>query len=1218
MGLEQINSLRVVVLAGSAGSLDALGTVLGALPGEPGFAVLVITHLDPREESRLAELLAPRSSLPVERLEHMRAIEHDRVFVLPENAGVVALDGHFRLVRRAPGTLHLPIDACLASLAQDPDVEAAAVILSGAGQDGAAGIVDLKAAGGLVIAQSPASTEHPGMPTAAIDTGLVDEVLAPAEIAAALLRRFGADTAPAGTIGADIDALSAALAIVQQKTGVNLGYVKDVNLRRRFLRRVLLQKNRDVAAYLQLLRADAAEAAALRDDILIGVTAFFRDIEFVNVLRQTVIPKLLELRHDPIRIWVPACSTGEEVYTIAMLLKEALATEGLNRRVQIFGTDLNESAIETARAGRYPAAALENVPIPFREHAFVATASGYLVAKDIREMCVFAHHNLLTHAPFSGMGLISCRNMLIYLRKEAQQHVFEVLHYACRPDGFMIVGRAEAASNADGFEHAGAPHLYRKLPLAKRQRPLFPIDALRPWASDSTVPRPRPAEQPDRISEAANRCALERYAPPGFVVDENGDVVQFRGDVAAFVAPASGEATLALPRLLNEELNVPVRTALIEAKRMGAPVRRERVSCRDRRYALEVLPINPPDAVPHYLVTLALQPDDEPLAAGAPAHAQPRMRVEELERTVATLSDELEATQAQLKTLVGEFESANEELRTSNEEMLSTNEELQSANEELQSAKQELESANQELQSLNEELNSRNDKLDQANDDLSNLVEGIPLPVVLVDRQLRLRHASPQAAALFDIGADSIGRALAEVGGSFPIADLERLVQAAVHDLAAVEQEHADAEGRWWLVHVRAYRTADDRIDGAVIAFQDIDALKRAVDEAHLARREAESANQAKDDFLGLVSHELRAPLNVISSWTAVLRQEPTLASASDAARRGVETILHYCQVQAQLIDDLLDVSRISSGRLTLELRTLDLGACVRSVVDGLMPSADERSVTLATSGLRLVQMVHGDARRLQQVIANLLGNALKFTPRGGRIEITLTRTGPMVELSVVDNGIGIDAELLPRLFDRFSQADMTRTREYGGLGLGLSIVRHLVRAHGGTVSAHSEGQGHGARFTVRFPSAGVVSREVQPPADDAHGSDDLAGLKVLIVDDDEAAVTAIEYLLKRAGADVQSANSAAEARLQLAVRGFDAVVSDVAMPVTDGYAFMRGVRGAERNGGEGRRMFTIALTGLASLQDRDAALAAGFDDHMAKPVNVERLVEKLLLAKGR
>jgi two-component system, chemotaxis family, CheB/CheR fusion protein len=1213
--------LRLVLLGGSAGATEEFITVLAGLPQTAGFAVLVISHLDRTQQSQLDEVLKRHAAMPVERLTHMRKIEHDRVFVLPEDAVVTALDGHFRLSRRGAG-IHMPIDLCLSSLAEDPDVQAAAVILSGAGSDGAAGVIDLKATGGFVIAQAPSSAAHEGMPTAAINTGLVDQVLTPQEIPGVLVQSFGKTAASGGDDHAE--SLATALALIQQKTGTNLGYIKDVNLKRRFLRRVLLQKDRDIKAYLQFLRTDPQEANALRDDVLIGVTAFFRDAEFVNVLRLTVIPKLIELRHDPIRIWVTACSTGEEVYTIAMLVKEALDIEGLERKVQIFGTDINEASIEKARAARYSAAAVDNVPENFREKYFIGSAGGYLIRKEIRSMCVFSCHNLLTHAPFSGMALVSCRNLLIYLRKESQQHVMDVLNYAVRPDGFVVLGRAEAAHVGDGFEHAGAPHLYRRLPHGKRQRRTLPGEGF-PLTSQGTESAARARLPTNPIDVAADRTAIDRYAPPGFVVNDAGDVVQFRGDVGAFVAPATGEATLSLSRLLQPELNLPVRTALLEAKQSATPVRRERVPLGDQRFALEALPLALEGDARHFLLTLQHQPAEEDLApAIANARETSRGRESELERTVAALSDELEMVKGQLKTMMTEFESANEELRTSNEEILSANEELQSANEELQSAKQELESANQELNSLNEEMKSQNDQLAVANDDMSNLVEGIPLPVVLLDRLLRLRHFSPQAAALFGLQAESFGQPMPTLNSRFAMADIERMVQTAVQGLTAVEREYKDANGRWWLVNVRAYRTVDDRIDGAVIAFQDVDSLKSALAQAQAAREEAERANAAKDDFLALVSHELRAPLNVISGWASVLERTLDRAGRDDAVnttpdvdrKKAVATILRQCRAQAQLIDDLLDISRISSGRFALETRAVELGACVGMVFEGLQPAAAVKGVALVGSGFQSGHVVNGDARRLRQIIANLIENAIKFTPAGGRIEVAVSRAGPFVELSVADNGIGVSTDLLPRLFEKFTQSDIGRTREYGGLGLGLSIVRHLVTAHGGSVSALSDGEGRGARFIVRLPSVEVAAREPLPLTVPPQVTPEL-GLSILLVDDDRDGREAMQELLSYTGAAVLAAASVDEALHHLEARRFDAIVSDIAMPGRDGYELMRITRERERRSGQ-PRVYAVALTGFASLHDRDAAIAAGFDDHVAKPVDADALTQKLAIALGR
>ncbi len=1208
--MQKLDVVKVAVLGGSAGSIDAFSKVLGGLGSEPGFAVLVISHLDPTQESQLDEVLKPHTPMPVERLKHMRKIEHNMVFVLPEGATLTALDGHFRIGKREPG-LHLPIDICLASMAQDPDVEAAAVILSGTGRDGAAGIVDLKAGGGLVLAQAPGSASHEGMPIASINTGLVDEVLPVEEIAAKLIERFGKASPAEASVSYD-DALATALALVQERTGTNLSYVKDVNLRRRFLRRVLLQKDRDVAGYLHHLRSDPQEAAALRDDILIGVTAFFRDPEFVNVLRVSVIPKLIELKRDPIRVWVPACSTGEEAYTIAILLREALDANGLNSKVQIFGTDINEASIETARAGVYPEAALENVPDAYVAKGFVQSAGSFTIKKNIRTMCVFARHNVMTHAPFLGMDLISCRNMLIYLRKEAQEHVMGVLHYAVRPDGFVVLGRAEAASAGQGFEHAGAPHLFRKLADGQRPRRAWPVEALLPWAAPRDEAGPRAKVQTDQVEQAVSRCALDRYVPPGFVVNDAGDVVQFRGDVAEFVAPATGEATLALSRLLRAELNVPVRTALLEAKQSDLPVRRERVQIEGKVYALEAVPFLVGESR-HFLVTLQEQPEEALAFEGGRAEGH-RSRESDLERTVVTLSAELDSANAQLRTMVLEFEQANEELRTSNEEMLS-------ANEEMQSAKQELESTNQELNSLNEEMKVRNDQLAVANDDLSNLVEGIPLPVVLLDRQLRVRHFTPQAAALFGLPADSVGKAMPTLNDRFAIADIERMVDVAVKGLAATKAEYQDASGHWWLVNVRAYRTSDDRIDGAVIVFEDIDDLKLAVSHAETARGEAEQANTAKDEFLALVSHELRAPLNVIAGWASVMdrtaNRDEEPEAAKSAQHKAIATILRQCRVQAQLIDDLLDASRITSGRFAIDKHPVDLGDCVAAVLESVQPAARGRELSLTGSGLRNGHMVSGDSRRLQQIVTNVVSNSLKFTPPGGRVEVVLTRFEGLLELSVSDSGIGVTEDLLTRMFERFTQANMGRTREHGGLGLGLSIVKHLTQAHGGTVAALSDGLGKGLRVIMRFPALDVPAGKPHPSRAPFTPVESDLRLEVLLVDDDASSREALGELLRLVGARVETAGSVGAALALLDTRSFDAIVSDLAMPGQDGFELIRAVRAREMRD-ERSRSYAIALSGLSSLQDRDMALAAGFDDHASKPVDADALVGWLTVARDR
>jgi two-component system CheB/CheR fusion protein len=1204
---------RVVALGASAGGVEALTRLIGALPASPGFMVVVLTHLDPTQPTQLDQVLQKHTPMPVAQIPRRCAIEHDRVYVLPANAAAIVLDGHLCLQPR-PAGMHLPIDAFLASMAQDSEVAGAAVVLSGTGRDGAAGIVDLKSSGGYVLAQRPETAAHDGMPLAAIESGVVDQVLAPEEMPSALAAFFALPVLlEQPEAASDGDHLKAALAAIRETCGLDLSYIKPVNLQRRLTRRVLMHPSRDVGTYLQALATEPAEANALRDDILIGVTAFFRDPDFARTLRDTVVPTLLSRRDDTLRVWVPACSTGEEVYTIAIVLGAELARRRSTRPVQIFGTDINERSIAVARRARYPASALEDVPEEYRELAFTTDGADIVVAKPIRAMCIFARHSLVTNSPFSGMDLISCRNLLIYLRKEAQSHVLAVLHYALKADGALLLGRSESVSDESLFHDTGTPHLYAKNPLTPRSGSRLLGSAAAHWTGNQPQDSRERSPSPGTVLQTlVNELLCAHYVPAGFLVDEGGDVVQFRGDTSPFMAPASGDATLAVTRLVRSEWRVPLRTALIESARTAQAVRRDGMLEGGGTYTLEVVPITAREGGRYFAVAIRQHPPAVPHMEHA-AHGKAAAREHELERTIEALSEELDRARAELRVVVAEFEAANEELRTSNEEVLSANEELQSANEELQSAKQRHESANEELSSLNQELLASNAQLTQANDDLSNLIDGIPLPVLLLDRDLQVRQYSPQAQAMFGLSSASIGASVDLLGGRVDVDALKALLTGAIRDLTPGELELADADGRWFLARARAYRTADHRIDGAVLTLEDVDALKKSLEVARAAQAEAERANAAKNDFLALVSHELRAPLNAIAGWAAVLeRMGPDLARpAGGPVERAISTITRNCQVQAQLIDDLLDVARITSGRLTLDLRHCDVAASIRAVLDGLRPAAEAKHITILESGLARERWVNGDPRRLQQMVSNLLQNAIKFTPRGGHIEVAALAFDGFIELAVADDGIGMSAAQLGAAFDRFAQQDLAKTREYGGLGLGLSIVKHLVTAHGGTVSAHSAGEGRGARFVLRLPLVVSAARSdtVIPPTAELDTA--LAGSTILLVDDEAEGREALGEILALAGASCTAVESASKALAALETQAFDALVSDIAMPGMTGLDLVRTLRSRERRE-QLPRVYAMALTGFASARDRDEAMESGFDDHAAKPIDAVALVERL------
>ncbi len=1193
-------TFNVAVLGASAGGVAALSRLIAELPAQPDFATVVLTHLDPNQESLLSEVLQKHTRLPVHPMAQGELLEHAHIYVLTAGTLATLRDRHILVVPRPPG-VNLPIDQFMISAVRDNDARVAGVVLSGTGNDGTAGALEIKAVGGLVIAQDPESAAHDGMPRALIDDGIAEQVLLPELIGAALERFFS--TPPQDATTTLEQHVADALALVQKHSGLDLHYYKDVNVRRRLLRRAFLQSRGELPAYLKLLHEDANEVAVLQDDLLIGVTAFFRDAEFATALEQHIFPELIDRNAEAIRIWVPACSTGEEAYSIAMLLHHTLQVAGIVRKVQIFGSDINERAIQQARSGRYDAAALAAVPEHLRASYFHNDGSVWRVSKQIREMCVFAAHNLFTNAPFSNVDLVSVRNLLIYLRKSAKRQAFEVFFYALRKGGHLLLGASENA-DPELFEES-QPHLNL---YSRRQISRPPI---RGFSFTETSPAPavsRGEASATSLESLTDRLALARYAPPGFVVDANGRVVQFRGDTSPLLQPTSGDAALSLARLVRPELQVDVRAALMEAVRNKLPVRRERVRIGEQHYSLDVVPIPAGGTERYFLVSVQ---DCGPANAAPLASVASDGRTEDLERYVRVLGDELEQTRGQLKAVVTEYDATSEELRTANEEILSANEELQSANEELKEAKRDLESANAHLTALNQELQQRNEQLVSLNDDLSNLIRGIPVPVLMLDREQRIRHFSPAAGELFGLAEGSVGQPLGSYE-AFASDELDAALGEALKELRPVEREIQDLNGRWNVLWARAYQTSENRIEGAVLALQDIHRLKLALQTANSARAEAERANAAKNDFLALVSHELRAPLNVISNWVQLLRMLRVDQAADPRIAKGLETIDRSCKEQGRLIDDLLDVSRITSGSFVLDLRPTDFTAVARSTLEGMALIAERKQIAINAAGFGEPLVLAGDTRRLQQVVANILSNAIKFTPAGGHIDMAVARIGNFAELTVGDSGIGITPDELPRVFDRFSQSDISKTRKYGGMGLGLSIVRNLVEAHGGKVTVMSEGPGLGSQFTVRLPLApsGLPSPE-SSGSPSAQVEQSLRGLSVLVVDDEAAGRDALAQTLAAIGADVETAGGAAEAIQLLQERQFDALISDVAMPDVNGYELIDEVRKLEAAGG-GRRVFAIALTGFTTISDRDEALAAGFDAHFGKPLDVNDIVARI------
>jgi len=849
----------IIGIGASAGGLEACSQLLAELPADLGAALIVVMHLAPDHASVLPELLGGTSKLPVVHISDGMRIEPNRICVIPPNTQLGIIDGKLRLTPRpADRTQYKPVDFFFRSLAAYAQSRAIGIVLSGSDTDGAVGLREIKEVGGITIAQEPTTAKYDGMPRAAIQTGLVDLVLPPDEVARELVRiarhPFVAPALPARP-GEDLagpdEHLHQVFILLRKATGVDFSHYKLPTIRRRLQRRMVLHKISGVEQYLKLLRRDPGEVRALHQDLLILVTRFFRDPESFNTLTSKVFARIVpdRGREQPLRIWVPGCSTGEEAYSVAIALLEFLGNEAQGVLVQIFATDVSETAVEQARLGSYPESIAADVSPERLRRFFAKTGANYRISKTARDMCVFARQDLTRDPPFSKLDLILCRNVLIYLSPTLQRRLMSIFHYALQATGFLMLGAAETVGpNTDLFAVADKRHrLYtKKLTVVRTDLQFPPIE----HASGSGEPSPRPSAEvrsAGQVQNEANLLVLSRYAPPGVIVDNDLQIIQFRGPTGAFLEPASGEASLSLFKMAREGLLHALRTALHEVRKSGKASRKEGLRVRHngtvKEVNLEVVPLNTSGEIRHFLVLF-----ENAGQSAAPQHGVSRGKSRPAplprEKTpVRRLQEELAASREYLQSIIQDREAANEELQSANEEILSANEELQSTNEELDTAKEELQSTNEELNTVNEELQARNEELSRVNSDLVNLLGSVQIPIVMVAGDLRIRRFTATAEKVLNLIPSDLGRPISDIKPNIDCPELEKLISDAVETVSIQEREVRDRLGNSYLLRVRPYKNLENRIDGAVLALFDIDAGRGQEIEARQGEQSQEKAD---------------------------------------------------------------------------------------------------------------------------------------------------------------------------------------------------------------------------------------------------------------------------------------------------------------------------------------------------------------------------------------
>ncbi|HKE84187.1 MAG TPA: CheR family methyltransferase [Vicinamibacterales bacterium] len=1196
------NEFLIVGIGASAGGIRAFKEFFENVPADSGIAYVLVLHLSPEHESHLAEVLQVSAAIPVIEVRDRVLVEPNHVYVISPNVSMTLLDGHLaaseitRIEER-----RAPVDVFFRTLADAHGAYSVCVVLSGTGANGSMGLKRVKERGGICLVQDPDEADYPDMPRHAIATELVDQVLPVVEMPARILAyrdRLGTvriPEEPGERVESDESALREIFARVRTRTGHDFTNYKRATVLRRIERRIGVHQLTDLPSYAHFVQERPEEASALLKDLLISVTSFFRDPDAFAALERTVLPRIFASKgeDDQVRVWVAGCATGEEAYSIAMLLTEFGANVPGGPSLQVFATDIDEAAVAIAREGLYTLNDAADVSPERLRRFFTKEGERYRVRKEIREIVLFAHHNLIKDPPFSHLDLVSCRNLLIYLNRAAQNRVIEVLHFAVNPNGYLLLGSSESVDGAgDLFAIVDkSTHLFQSRAVPAR----FSVSLT------AVSSRQRDVQSGERSADARGRerpsfpdlhqRLLEQYAPPSVVVNEEHDIVHLSERVGRYLQFGGGEPSQNVLRVVRPEIRLELRTALYQAAQNRTNVEarglKVRVDGHQVLVDLFVKPVLRAEDPARGFFLIVFNESDE---SGDVVRAESSTSVSTTE-PARHLEDELIRLKSQLRATIEQHETQAEELKASNEELQAINEELRSATEELETSKEELQSVNEELRTVNQELKVKIEEQSQANNDIQNLVNSTDIGTIFLDRSSRIKLFTPRARDIFSLIPTDRGRPLSDINSHLVDADLQTDIDKVLDDLERIEREVQTKDGRWQLMRLAPYRTYDERIDGVVMTF--VDVTERRASEQHLR-----DADRRKNEFLATLAHELRNPLAPLRTALDILNLPDVSAKSAEQARITMRRQLTHLM---RLVDDLLDISRITLDKVTLRRERISLAECVNVAVEANQPLIDRAGQDLTVTLPQEPLYLDADPVRISQSISNLINNATKYTSQGGSITIAVTREDGRGRISVKDDGRGLNADVLPHIFDIFMQVTDDGSPQ-SGLGLGLTLVRALIRLHGGTVEAHSAGIGHGSEFVIKLPLASGPSAVRNEPVLPG----EISRHRIVVVDDNEDTSNSLGLLLSMLGADVRVVYDAASALALIDSYRPTVMILDIGMPVMNGIQLAKQIR--QRRDGN---ITLVAISGWGQEQDKKRALEV-FDHFFTKPVGMNALQEVL------
>lgn len=1236
-------SFPLVGIGASAGGLKAITELLSHMTEESGVALLIVQHLEPDHPSLLTEILAKSTKIPVVEVTEHQLIEVNRVYVIPPNTSMTVTQGRLTLKPREsiPG-VPMPIDDLFYSLADDQLFNAIGVSLSGSGSDGALGMQAIKGKGGITFAQNDSSAKFNSMPRAAVGMGCVDFVLSPKEIAQELVK-IGQRPAMmhhplllnVDRVAADDENLGQIFRILNTTFKHDFTHYKRGTLTRRLTRRVALLNLNSLEDYIQYLKANQDEVRALYDDLLIRVTSFFRDPIAFEGLTQKVFPGLVDnfTPGEAIRIWVPGCSTGEEVYSIAISLMEFLNERAASMKIQIFGTDVSEPALASARLGIYFETIANEVSEARLKRFFTKSNGQYQIAKSLRDLCVFANQNVTCDPPFSQLDLISCRNVLIYFDPVLQKRVISLFHYALRSGGSLLLGPSESISTAaDIFTLAIGKkyNIFTKRSVPPRSHLEYLSSTDKPRSVQKIVHKPSVTGHLEKQKREIDRIALERYVPAGILCDDQLNILEFRGDTSPYLIQPSGAPTNNLRQLARLGLFIEISNMLENARKELAPIRRtaQRVEMQDgiREVQLEVIPIAQKD-LDGLLFLVFFECTYYGKIPGATESTSLWRRMKSAMRgpnrtadasfLLQGLQKELDSTRQYIKTMADEHALAQEELKASQEELLSSNEEFQSTNEELETAKEELQSSNEELITTNDELTHRNNELNSLNCELEHarnyaqaIVETAREALVVLDTDLRIVRTNTAFQKTFKLShRETVGCLFFELDNQqWDIPVLRKLLSEVLPQDQAFENCEITSDfpliGKKTMM-LNGKHLEWDKQTLILLAIEDVSEFKAVQDEL-------KEAAKRKDEFLAMLAHELRNPLAPIRNALEIWQRGDAGAEAECQAQRIMDRQLRK---ETRLIDDLLDIARITQGSIVLKEELVDLRQIVTQAVEGTRHLYLARNHKLETKLSPKEIIIRGDTVRLEQIVSNLLTNAAKYTEPGGHILVKLTIDEAQAVLRVIDNGIGIDAEMLLKIFDLFVQADVSLERSQGGLGIGLTLVRRLVESQGGSIEASSHGVNQGTEFVVRFPIASRASlAETSPPKESLTENQPVTPRRILVVDDNQDSANTCALLLQLDGHDAKAVYEGAAALAIVCEFKPDVILMDIGLPGMDGYQVARRIREMPQL----HNVLLIAVSGYSPAEEHSRSQGACFDHHLMKPVDFNHIRKLITQAEAQ